>query len=89
MHLREHKIREMDSEQKGEQCMDEERCRKFIIVNDHQVLEIPPFQDKYMTPPSNEPHDKRNRVCQVNTTPLVDEYEVNNSEDKVNSENNK
>ena len=88
MHLREHKIREMDSEQKGEQCMDEERWGKFILVNGNQGLEIPPFQAKDITPTLNEPPNKRNQVWQVNTTPHFDEYEVNNSEDKVDINNN-
>ncbi|TMW84133.1 hypothetical protein EJD97_025729, partial [Solanum chilense] len=67
--------------------MREEPCKKFVMVNYNQGLDISPLHDKYMTPPKAEPPDKRQQLCQINTVPLIDEYAVNFAEDELDKDN--
>lgn len=57
------------------------------MVNDHPGLDIPPLQAQYITPPPKDPSNKRQQCCQVNSTPLIYEYEVENSEDELDRDN--
>ncbi|TMW97208.1 hypothetical protein EJD97_005990, partial [Solanum chilense] len=67
--------------------MEEEPCKKIIIVNDNQGIEILHLQAQYMTPPSTEPPDKRQQGCKINTTTLFDEYVVDISQDELDKNN--
>lgn len=55
--------------------------KKNILVNDK------PLKARYMTPPTDEPPDKRLQFCQVNTAPLIDVYDVNISEHELERHN--
>ncbi|TMW99328.1 hypothetical protein EJD97_002734, partial [Solanum chilense] len=74
-------------ENENEQEKREEPCKKFIMVNDNQGLDIPPQQAQYRTPPPTEPPDKRQQFFQVNIAPLIDEYAVDDSEDDFDKDN--
>lgn len=62
---RESKTHENESEQ--EQEIEEEPCKKFIMVNENQGIDIFPLQVQYMTPPSAKPLDMTQEVCKINT----------------------
>uniref|UniRef100_M1DL18 Uncharacterized protein n=1 Tax=Solanum tuberosum TaxID=4113 RepID=M1DL18_SOLTU len=44
-------------------------------------------QAQYMTPPHNVPPDKMSEKCQVNKSPMIDEYAMDNSEDEIDGDN--
>ncbi|KAH0734894.1 hypothetical protein KY285_010601 [Solanum tuberosum] len=58
-------------------------CKKFMMVDDQQGMDITPLHAHYITPPPSVPPDKSPTICQINTIPEVDEYGVDNSEDEV------
>ncbi|KAG5606139.1 hypothetical protein H5410_027631 [Solanum commersonii] len=60
-----------DNDQQGEENKNEEVCKKFIMIDDQQGIDITPLQAQYMTPPPTIPPDKSQ----------------NNSEDKVDVDN--
>ena len=57
------------------------------MINDSQGLDITLLHTRFMTPPPIEPPDKMHQLSQVNTTPLIDEYVVNISEDELDGDN--
>ncbi|TMW84749.1 hypothetical protein EJD97_024492, partial [Solanum chilense] len=82
---RENKQQINDSEQGQEKR--EESCNKFVMVDDNHGLCILPLQAQYMTPPSSEPPYKRQQICKLNKVPTIDEYAMDNSEDKIDGDN--
>ncbi|KAH0736057.1 hypothetical protein KY285_011764 [Solanum tuberosum] len=78
---------QQDRDQQGEQQMNEEVCKKFIMVDEHLGMDITPLQTQYMIPPPNIPPDKRAEQCRLNKGPIFDEYAVNISEDELNVDN--
>ena len=54
------------------------------VEDKQQSLINNPYQTRILTPPPPKaPPHKDYGKCQVNTSPLIDEYEVINSEDEV------
>lgn len=75
-----------ENEEQKKEKREEELC-KLNMVNDNQGLPITPLQTQYLTPPPPEPPDKGQQICKTNTVPLIDEYEVENSEDGCDKDN--
>ncbi|TMW81812.1 hypothetical protein EJD97_007761, partial [Solanum chilense] len=57
------------------------------MINDSQGLDIIHLQTRFMNPPPTKPPDKRPQLSHVNTSPLMDEYAVNISEDELDGDN--
>uniref|UniRef100_M1DNV2 Bifunctional endo-1,4-beta-xylanase xylA n=1 Tax=Solanum tuberosum TaxID=4113 RepID=M1DNV2_SOLTU len=79
--------KQQDTDQQGEHNKKDEVCKKFIMIDDQQGMDITPLQAQYMTPPPTVPPDKSQNICQVNTVPIIDEYAVDNSEDELDVDN--
>ncbi|TMW98176.1 hypothetical protein EJD97_004398, partial [Solanum chilense] len=82
---RQNKQHERDSEH--EQEVREESCNNFVMVDDHQGLDIPPLQIQYMTPHNSDRTEKKQQERKVNPKPVLDEYAVINSEDELVGDN--
>ncbi|XP_015160414.1 ras-interacting protein RIP3-like [Solanum tuberosum] len=78
---------QQDIDQQGKQQMEGESCKKFIMVDEHQGMDITPLQTHYMNPPHNVPPDKMSEKCHMNKGPIFDEYAVDNSEDELDVDN--
>lgn len=57
------------------------------MVDNHHKQERPSLQVKNMTPPARASLDKEQRYSQMNTIPLMDEYKVENTQDKFDRDN--
>ena len=57
------------------------------MVDDNHGLDIIPLQAQYMTPPTNDPPDLRQQNGILNAVSILDEYVVDNSEDKMDGDN--
>jgi len=72
-----------DKNHQEDQEQQDNPCKKFMMVDDQQGMDITPLHAHYITPPPSVPPDKSPTICQINTIPEVDEYGVDNSEDEV------
>ena len=57
------------------------------MVDDNHGLDILPLQAQYMTPPTADPPDLRQQNGILNAVSILDEYAVDNSEDKMDGDN--
>ncbi|KAG5598514.1 hypothetical protein H5410_029884 [Solanum commersonii] len=62
-------------------------CKKFIMVDEQQGMDITPLQTQVINPPLNVPPEKPSAAGPVNKIPKFDEYGVDNSEDEVDGDN--
>lgn len=67
--------KQQDTEKVGEEKDNQEGHINFL---NHTII---------LSPPPSEPQDKEQAPCQVNIIPLIDEYEVINSKDEVEKNN--
>ncbi|KAK4733765.1 hypothetical protein R3W88_008026 [Solanum pinnatisectum] len=79
--------RQQEGEQQKEQEKKEEECKKFIMVDDEQGMDITPLQAQYISPTPKNPPDTGQGNCQINSIPIIDEYAVENSEDELDRDN--
>ncbi|KAH0660296.1 hypothetical protein KY289_029044 [Solanum tuberosum] len=61
-------------------------CQKFIMVDDHHGMDVLPLNVQYHTPPQDKPPDQTLQEKSVRAQ-IIDEYEVENSEDEVDIDN--
>ncbi|KAG5586603.1 hypothetical protein H5410_047037 [Solanum commersonii] len=59
-------------------------CNKFIMEKEQQALDVIPLKAKYNSPTPSKPHDK-SKLQTIG--PPRDEYDIENSEDEVNADN--
>ncbi|TMX02503.1 hypothetical protein EJD97_021331 [Solanum chilense] len=57
------------------------------MVDDNHGLDILPLQAQYLTPPTAVPPDFRQQKCKLNTVPILDEFDVDTSEDEIDGDN--
>ncbi|KAG5568616.1 hypothetical protein H5410_064367 [Solanum commersonii] len=76
-----------DNDEQGEQQKEGEVCKKFIMVDEQLGMDITPLQTQYMNPPPTVPPDDRSEKCQMNKSPIIEEYAIDISEDEPDVDN--